>query len=29
MVAERYVKKMKSKRWIQKLVSGEYKLPEF
>lgn len=29
MAAERYIKRMKSRRWIEKLVSGEYRLPEF
>ena len=29
MAAERYVKKMKSNRWIAKLVEGIYRLPDF
>jgi len=28
-VAERYVKKMKSSRWIAKLIAGIYRLPDF
>ena len=27
--AERYVKRMKTRKFIEKLISGEYKLPEF
>jgi len=29
MDAERYVKRMKSKRWIARLIAGEYRLPPF
>jgi putative endonuclease len=29
LAAERYIKRMKSRVWIDKLVSGEYGLPKF
>jgi len=29
VAAERYVKRMKSKNWIEKLIDGTYRLPEF
>jgi len=29
MAAEKFVKRMKSKKWIARLVAGEYALPNF
>jgi putative endonuclease len=29
MAAERFIKAMKSHRWIEKIISGDYRLPEF
>jgi len=29
LAAERYIKRMKSRTWIAKLIAGEYRLPEF
>ncbi len=29
MAAEKYVKRMKSKHWVAKLITGEYALPSF
>lgn len=29
LAAERFIKGMKSRKWIEKLVGGEYRLPDF
>jgi len=29
LAAERFIKSMKSKAWMQKLIEGRYRLPEF